>query len=258
MEKEKVSLGLKVVPNGEMVYGVQLVAGHQYLFITEISLPEGRFCRLWPTFEPGRGQWFNTKEFEPWEAPKAEKPKDLFAFEEIIKKHNFTSILTGRAEEMAHHLIAWTVVGLHVNQGWKPDFQNQNELKWYAFISRDGKIKEGCDSVSNSGAVYFKSQDLLRKAIDANQEIVYGMFGWKKKEKKDPEEPASPKLSFEENLDLIVNAFVEKFRKIKDGQRAELMMEFYKQHLDSKTNPEVKTNYIVKQLAKYRIAVAVI
>lgn len=57
-----------------------------------------------------------------------------------------------------------------LNNGWKPDWNNYNEHKWYVYYStREKRVK--CDSVFGvvclNNVLYFKSKELCKKAIDS-------------------------------------------------------------------------------------------
>ena len=67
------------------------------------------------------------------------------------------------------------VIAEYLNEGWEPDWTNNNKAKYYIF--KDFQLKEIQIAVTyscNSGYVYFKTKELAEKAIKIlGKEIEY-------------------------------------------------------------------------------------
>lgn len=58
-------------------------------------------------------------------------------------------------------------VAIYLNNGWKPNLNDSNELKCFLKYSHSSKsLNIGFYYVSNNGTVYFKSEELAKQAIE--------------------------------------------------------------------------------------------
>lgn len=75
-----------------------------------------------------------------------------------------------QAQKLMYISMIMTVAD-HYNQGWKPDFRNRKEYKWYPILNKDNEV--GMNSVNHVSfaLIYFKSEDVLRLAINNNLEL---------------------------------------------------------------------------------------
>lgn len=55
-------------------------------------------------------------------------------------------------------------VAYYLNNGWKPNWEDQEELKWTLYINKNGVEPDYTNC--HSACVYFKTRKLARQAID--------------------------------------------------------------------------------------------
>ena len=66
------------------------------------------------------------------------------------------------------------IIAEYLNEGWKPDWTNINENKY--FIYKDDKIKVSYVSRSRECMIYFKSKELAQKAIEIMSDEINNIF----------------------------------------------------------------------------------
>ena len=69
------------------------------------------------------------------------------------------------------------LIAEHLNEGWKPDWKNFNETKYFIVLDgeNEGVISESY-SYYNSGIIYFKKRTLAQKAVELMGEQVHDLF----------------------------------------------------------------------------------
>lgn len=96
--------------------------------------------------------------------------------------YNLTKIVTPtqpnvpfyqNAKWSAFHKLA--IIAEYLNEGWKPDWNNKDAVKWY--IKKDERVYTDSCYMLNYGAIYFKSRELAKKAIEIMGDEINYIFG---------------------------------------------------------------------------------
>lgn len=81
---------------------------------------------------------------------------------------NNTYVNNAKSERQLKKLLAINMlmnVAKYLNGNWQPDWNNTRENKYYIVISKYGN-QIHCNALCNNSIVYFKSEELAKKAIE--------------------------------------------------------------------------------------------
>lgn len=66
------------------------------------------------------------------------------------------------------------MIAAYLNRGWKPDWDNEDEPKWFILKNKENGIFIDDYYVNNYGTIYFKSKELALQAMEImGDEINY-------------------------------------------------------------------------------------
>lgn len=109
---------------------------------------------------------FSTKEAtEAW--LKANKPKDLQYYEDLVCNSNTFDMLKTISPKL-YYLQILSLIQRDLDDGWKPDWKNSCELKYYIYYwnRQHSTYRVESNTVCNTGVIYFKSEKSAQKAIE--------------------------------------------------------------------------------------------
>lgn len=91
----------------------------------------------------------------------------------IIERSSLSCRLTDKnnctSEKQGKKLLAINMllnVAKYLNDGWEPNWNDEDDKKYIFFLGLRKKIYISCTSVANGYIVYFKTRELAQKAID--------------------------------------------------------------------------------------------